>query len=257
MTSVFVFDIDGTLTEPRQPMSPGMAACLADLAHRHPVYLLTGSDWPKVLEQVPDWVRAEVRGIFTCAGAEFWMGDAQVYAKQATIPEELIGRFGELAKASPYPERFGNHVERRSGMVNVSVVGRNASDGERKAYRDYDDHTGERANIVATLTAEFPGFHYSVGGDISIDIAPDGWTKAQVLPDLLTWHPEAVITFFGDRMSVGGNDLPLAEALWALDSEHGAVGVSGPGETLMSIAEFLVEEMQWRSGAHEPWRQVA
>ena len=241
MTHVFVFDIDGTLTEPRQPMTPGMAAFLSDLALRYPVYLVTGSDWPKVLEQVPTWVRDDIRGIFTCAGAELWQNDQRVSAREVKFPDALIDTFRTLAAASPYPFRFGRHVERRTGMVNVTVVGRNADEAARKAYRAFDDAYGERARIVEELSAQFPDFSYAVGGDISIDIAPAGWTKAQVLPQLLEWHPDTPITFFGDRVCEGGNDLPLAEALWAMGDGHGAVNVSGPKETLESLAEILIE----------------
>ena len=78
MNFVFLFEIDGSLAEPGRPMSPGMAVSLFDLACRQPIYLFSAGDWDTVSAQVPNWLRAEVRGIFVAAGAEFWRRDRQM-----------------------------------------------------------------------------------------------------------------------------------------------------------------------------------
>ncbi len=241
MTSVFIFDIDGTLTAPRQPMSRSMADFMERFAGSAAVFLVTGSDWPKVCEQVPERVRRLCQGIFCCAGAEHWRDEQRIAHRPFEFPEDLIVRFTGLVNVSPYPYRLGRHVERRTGLLNVSVVGRNADRKARAAYRKYDDQTGERGWIVEQLRLHFPDFDYSIGGDISIDIAPRGWSKAQVLPTVLAEVPDAAIRFFGDRMEVGGNDLPLADALGALAGDHVAFAVAGPDDTQSRLAALTEE----------------
>ena len=49
----FLFDIDGTLTEPRQLMDSEFANWFKDWVSEHDVYLVSGSDLPKIQEQIP------------------------------------------------------------------------------------------------------------------------------------------------------------------------------------------------------------
>ena len=51
---------------------------------------------------------------------------------------------------SNFPLRTGLHIEERVGMINFSVVGRNATVGERKLYVKYDKEHNER-NVIADL----------------------------------------------------------------------------------------------------------
>jgi len=48
-----IFDMDGTLTEPRQPISNEMIEVLRKLPNSYKKYLVTGSDMAKVEEQIP------------------------------------------------------------------------------------------------------------------------------------------------------------------------------------------------------------
>lgn len=115
MSSVFLFEIDGSLAEPGCPLSAGMAATMFDLACRHPVYLLSGGDWREVSAQVPDWLRAEVQGIFVAVGAQFWRRDRQM-AVRAPFPHLVTrgnanGRVapGEWARAELLPWLRSSH----------------------------------------------------------------------------------------------------------------------------------------------------
>ena len=58
-------------------------------------------------------------------------------------------------------------------MINFSVVGRNATLGERKMYVEYDTNAKERTWIAkAFKKAKFPDIEAVVGGDTGIDIYP-------------------------------------------------------------------------------------
>ena len=115
-------------------------------------------------------------------------------------------------------------------MLNVSAVGRAATNDQRSAYHRWERTDGERARFAANIMQEFPGYEASVGGEISIDIVPKGWNKSVAKPEIENRHPNASIWFFGDRMGDGGNDQPLADALSA-DPRHAAIAVTSFGDT--------------------------
>lgn len=56
------------------------------------------------------------------------------------------------------PVMRGTFVEFRNGMINVSPVGRNASNEERAQYQKYDLENNVREKFVAALQKEFPDY---------------------------------------------------------------------------------------------------
>lgn len=231
MKTIYLFDVDGTLTPARQPMSNDFKQFFAKFCKQFPVYFITGSDRPKLDEQLPEDLRNAAHGIFTCAGTEFWRGENLVYQRHHEFDEDLVLALEEFIDYSPYVGRFGNHFEYRTGMVNVSVPGRNVSQDGRENYYHWDRAYGERQSFLKKLAKFFPDYSAAAGGQISIDISPKGWTKAQALPQLKKWYPQSRFVFFGDKMNPDGNDRPLADAIWADSSGSQAVSVSDPGET--------------------------
>jgi phosphomannomutase len=72
------------------------------------------------------------------------------------------------------PVKRGTFIEFRSGMLNVSPIGRNCSQEERDEFERYDSHHGVRAAMVAALKARFGdfGLKYSIGRQISFELLP-------------------------------------------------------------------------------------
>ncbi|MEM8750273.1 MAG: hypothetical protein AAGF28_08215 [Pseudomonadota bacterium] len=213
MKQVFAFDVDGTLTAPRQPIDKDFESSFRCFLRSNTVFLITGSDRGKISEQLPEDLMAMCEGLFTCSGAELWRGSDLVYRKRHSFPGRLIEAAEHFIDNSPYPVRCGNHIEPRPGMLNISVVGRNASLEQRRAYHDWERTQQERSMFVASLLAEFPAYEASTGGEISIDIVPRGWTKAVARAEIEKRVPGCAITFFGDKMDTNGNDKPLADEL--------------------------------------------
>ncbi|MEZ5870643.1 MAG: hypothetical protein R3D32_02130 [Nitratireductor sp.] len=232
MQHVLVFDVDGTLTASRRAMEPEFAALFLQLAAHHPVYLVTGSDCTKLCEQVPVAIRNVLKGAFCCSGNELWHNGKTVFSMSHSFPDDLSGFAMQLVDASRFPVRTGRHVEERTGTLNVSVVGRNAGEAERRSYVRHDTKFGEREAMIAAIEARFPDYEAHRGGQISIDISPRGWNKGRVAREILSRHPDARIDFFGDRISGRGNDEPLADALRALGPLHVIHEVRNPAETL-------------------------
>ena len=53
--------------------------------------------------------------------------------------------------SSKYPKRFGNHIEDRVGMINFSVVGRNADQEAREEYSSFDKEVNERTFVCVSV----------------------------------------------------------------------------------------------------------
>ena len=112
--------------------------------------------------------------------------------------------------------RTGLHIEERPGMVNFSIVGRNATMGERKLYVEYEKTYKEREIIAQQFEQQFPNLQAVVGGETGIDIFPKGKDKSQIVRD---FDPNDELHFFGDRMDRAGNDYPLKKIM--IDNDLG------------------------------------
>ena len=67
MNRIFIFDVDGTLTPSRLPMTKKFQDFFKEWCMRNKFYLVTGSDISKLQEQMCMY-DIEAEGIFTCCG---------------------------------------------------------------------------------------------------------------------------------------------------------------------------------------------
>ncbi len=242
METVFLFDVDGTLTPPRETMNLGFARFFRDFVASHPVYLISGSDFAKIAEQVDEDILLACSGVFGSSGAEFKIGDELVYRKHHDFHPAIREACRNYVDTSTYPWRFGNHIEERPGMLNVSAVGRFASLSERKKYHAWDGDAGERKVFADAINASGLGYEASAGGEISIDIVPAGWNKAVVKAEVMRRHPGAALAFYGDSMAEGGNDRPLALALEEAGAPHRAIAVHSWTDTWRELMRQVRHE---------------
>ena len=208
--NVYIFDIDGTLTPPRQKINKQFASFFASFCTQNAVFLATGSDYKKVKEQITKNIISKVDGIFTCMGNELWVNDEKVYFKELKIPAEVqLWLTGQLYESKYPKEKCGNiHFEHRTGMLNFSIVGRDISKDIRSEYSNWDKISKEREKIVKNFNKLFKHYNLEacIGGEISIDIQKIGSDKGQIF-DYLSFYKTKV--FFGDKCKPSGNDYSL------------------------------------------------
>ena len=204
----YIFDIDGTLTPSRMQIDPDFRAFMLIFAWEHDVYLVTGSDRKKTIEQVGDDLYNRAKRVYNCSGSDVYEGDKNVYRDQWELPLDVERFLNDEMDYSQFPIRNGNYIERRPGSVNFSILGRDEDPfNGRKEYVEWDKRTNERADIADRIRWQFPGLTVAVGGQTGIDIGPFGSDKSQILRD---FSQDDQIHFFGDRMEKGGNDHSLA-----------------------------------------------
>ena len=203
----FIFDVDGTLTPSRQGIDKRFAVWLRNFCLDNDVYLVTGSDKPKTVEQIGETIYNLCKCVYNCNGNDVWEKGKRVHTNEWTLPEDAHEWLSVQLTESDFSIRTGLHFEHRPGMVNFSVVGRNATLEQRAAYVDFEVWNGERRKIADAFNTMFPNLEAKVGGETGIDIAPKGADKSQILVD---FDDDDFIVFFGDAMHEGGNDYPLA-----------------------------------------------
>ena len=212
MKTKFIFDVDGTLTPSRGIIDLEFKEFFNTFCLMNDVYLVTGSDKPKTVEQISKQTYNLCDRVYQCSGSDVWQGDENILKSEWILPIEARHWLEQVLDDSDFNIRTGNHIEHRTGMINFSIVGRNANAEQRAAYVKSDDD-GERNYIARAFNNFFPNLQATVGGDTGIDIAPRDANKSQILRD---FNENDTIHFYGDAMSATGNDYPLAHALMDL-----------------------------------------
>ena len=234
MKTNFIFDVDGTLTPSRGHINLDFAIWFGEFCLTHTVYLVTGSDKPKTVEQVGEDIYNKCKRVYQCSGSDVWQSDENIIKSEWTLPIEARHWLEQALNDSDFSIRTGNHIEHRTGMVNFSVVGRNADSIDRGKYVRYEEENGERVHIAQAFNNFFPNLQATVGGETGIDIASRGADKSQILRD---FKENDTIQFYGDAMFEGGNDYPLAHALknFQLGFSHQVTGWENTWNKLKDI----------------------
>ena len=206
----FIFDVDGTLTPSRGVIDTDFKEYFNEFCRSNQVFLVTGSDKPKTVEQIGEDTYNLCHTVYNCNGNDVWRSNDHIRTSEWILPIKAKEWLTNQLTNSAFPLRTGLHFEHRPGMCNFSIVGRNADQEQRKKYRKWDLETEERVWIADRFNLCFPDLEAKVGGETGIDISPKGFDKSQVIHD---FDNEDETWFFGDAIYEGGNDEPLAKVV--------------------------------------------
>jgi len=205
----FIFDVDGTLTDSRQQIDLSFEVYMIKFCCKYDVYLVTGSDREKTVEQVGLDIYNRSKRVYNCSGADVYEKDHNVYKSDWKPSRKLINFLSDELEYSTFPHKTGNHIEHRPGGINFSILGRGEDSMKyRKEYVKWDINTTERILMSDRIKSEFPYLNIQIGGQTGLDISDSD--KSQILRD---FNSEDELVFFGDMMKEGQNDYPLAVAV--------------------------------------------
>ena len=227
-----------------------MLALLSALRHKCAIGFVGGSDLAKQQEQLGT-PALSVATLFDFCFAEngltaYRLG--QPLAASSFIAWIGERRYRELVDwvlvyiaGLDIPVKRGTFVEFRNGMVNISPIGRNASQAERVEFERYDRQHQVRATMIRALREQFPnlGLTYSIGGQLSFDAFPTGWDKTYCLRHLESEKERSgveytTIHFFGDKTYKGGNDYEIFE-----DRRTVGHAVNNPDDTMRELKKLF------------------
>ena len=207
----FLFDVDGTLTNAREPMNPEFSKFFGQWVVKtqeqgNEVFIVTGSDKEKTLRQIGLPMYRLMNGVFQNCANQLIVRNRVLYESPWAISAHLRLDLLILAEKSPWYKQDVVNIEERIGMANFATVGINASKQRRDAFALWDAATKERKNNIEWLSLRYPKLEFVSGGQTSIDIYPKGKDKSQALQ-----HMTGKTIFFGDKCFEGGNDYTIAK----------------------------------------------
>lgn len=211
-----LFDVDGTLTEPRKKISSTMKEHMEKLGKIITIGVVGGSDMNKQIEQLGNDVLHDYKYSFSENGLVAYC-DGKLLNSQTFINYIGNDNYNLFINDVLYylstidiPIKRGTFVEFRSGMINISPIGRSCSTTERNEFEAYDKIHNIRLNMINYLQNKYKHLNlkYSIGGQISFDVFPTGWDKTYCL-QFIDFNKYDEVHFFGDKTHEGGNDYEI------------------------------------------------
>lgn len=213
---LLLFDVDGTLTMPRGQIEADLEQFLyTTIKPKATIGIVGGSDLEKITEQLNgtrimdnfDLIYPENGLIQIANGQEVGRQSLQQHLGEQNL-QRFINFVLRYLGTIDIPVKRGTFIEFRSGMLNVSPIGRQCSRAERNQFEAYDREHNVRQSMINALKYEFSDIDltYSIGGQISFDVFPHGWDKTFCLRHATEYSTFKEIHFFGDKTDPGGND---------------------------------------------------
>ena len=252
MKNLILFDVDGTLTKSRLVIENPMIETLKKLKsiQNIDIGIVGGSDLSKQKQQLGDilnmfdWVFSE-NGLvafennvqFNCENIVNKLGNDSF-----TILINICLKY--LSKSKNSIKR-GTFIEYRNGMINISPIGRSCSQKEREQFFLEDKKEKYREKLIKKIKNEWEKYIYqnndcqiklcfSIGGQISIDIFPEGWDKTYCLQFVKEKYEN--IYFFGDKTDKGGNDYEIFNSNYTIGYK-----VENPEQTIKIIEKEILK----------------
>ena len=264
---IVLFDVDGTLTPPRQQITPSVIKMLKRLLaepHVTQIGAITGSPLLLMQEQLDPLFQSLTGGmgdlidLFPCNGTQHVIWDdieknfirisdvsmldelgRDAMQKLMLLLVELQFDFCRKFVALHGLPLAGGFVEYRGSLVNWCPIGRNASFQQRREFIGVDVQHDIRKYCLQQVEQKFSDrgltkkIDVVTGGQTSFDIYPAGWDKRFVLNHITkeyTW-------FVGDKCDPGGNDQEIYEFF----KPYGRAYKTGsPSETIKIVDQEII-----------------
>lgn len=259
---IVLFDMDGTLTPPREQFDKRLLSPLRELALYAEIGIVTGSDIDYLSSQMKTLIKfSELRyetHLLPCNGTKHYKppqrpDDSYELIYEKNMKESLgDGCFKQLmmillsAQESMCYNKIpltGHFISYRGSMINWCPIGRNANKDQREEFVKLD-----KSVFPSLRKREIDKISYKInlrcknkvvvklGGETSFDIYPEGWDKTYALkhfPDHTCW-------FVGDRCEEGGNDKEIYDELL---KEKRSFATNSTSKTI-NIINKIIEELK-------------
>ncbi len=207
---IVAMDLDGTLTQHKQPLDAGHIAALDKLRARYSLLMVGAGQVERIFNQMGRYP-IDIIGNYGMQYGEYNEKTGTVEMKRdinlaVSDKASVESRVTALRERYGFTEYAGDNVEYHpSGCLTFPLLGTRARQEDKLAF---DPSRVKRRAIYSEVCKTFPEYCVFVGGSSSFDMAPKPYNKYYAL-DLYCEgrglrHEN--ICYIGDDYGTGGND---------------------------------------------------
>ena len=211
-----LFDLDGTLTLPREKIQQDMIETLLEIKKQDnwQIGIVGGGTLEHMEDQLGEFIK-EIDYIFSENGTKTLYKNKLIFEEKIKdiIGNEAIKEIANFClkymSEVELPFKRGTFFELRTGLANICPMGRNCTYEERLFFVEYDEKHKILKKFRDELDANYSKKYnlvFSLGSSVSIDMFIEGYRK----PFCLQFIKNKDIYFFGDKTSPGGNDYEIS-----------------------------------------------
>lgn len=251
--SLIVFDLDGTLTETKSALKPGMSAALTRLLIEKKVAVIGGGSYKQFRKQFISHLDCprqlfENLFLFPTTATSFYRYDRgwkKVYAYSLSLAQKQKIRkavkevFNEIGYVPPR-KTYGKTLEDRGSQMSYSFLGQDVvaelgAEGIRLKKKWKKGNMPLKLKVASMLQRRLPEFEVRAAAFTTIDIVKKGIDKAYGIYQIEKYvHvPVKDMVFIGDALFAGGNDAAVKK------TGVQTIPVKGPRETMVVIRKIL------------------
>lgn len=206
---LIAMDLDGTLTQHKEKLSPEHRAILDDLSKKYKLIMVGAGQTRRIFEQMNHFP-IDIIGNYGLQYARYnkETGDLDTL-RDESFPvnrEDIEKKVNYFREKYGFTEYRGDNVEYHvSGCVTFPILGTKAIQEDKLAF---DPDRKKRRAFYGEVVDEFSAYNVFVGGSSSFDMAPKPYNKYYAL-DLYcreNGYTHDQVVYIGDDYGQGGND---------------------------------------------------
>lgn len=206
---VIAMDLDGTLTQHKQPLSVENKAALDALGKRYRLLMVGAGQVMRIFKQMEQYP-VDIIGNYGLQYATYNRDTATMdFHRDEVLPcdrESVEQRVTMLREKYGFTQFRGDNVEfHPTGCLTFPILGTKALQADKLAF---DPDRSKRRKIYADVVETFSDYCVFVGGSSSFDMAPKPFNKYYAL-DLFCREnglSHENVVYIGDDYGMGGND---------------------------------------------------
>ena len=203
------FDLDGTLTQHKTPLSEEHRQVLDQLGKKYKLLMAGAGMCQRIFNQMNQYP-IDIMGNYGLQYAEYNPETKDIEIKKNVVlpcdRESVDRRVTAMREKYGFTEYAGDNVEfHASGVVTFPLLGTKAKAEDKLAF---DPDRSKRRAIYDDVKEVFSDYIVFVGGSSSFDMAPAPYNKAYALAEYCKEHGIAhdEVVYVGDDYGLGGND---------------------------------------------------
>lgn len=206
---VIAMDLDGTLTQHKQPLNDANRETLIKLSKKYKLLMVGAGQVMRIFNQLEKFP-VDIIGNYGLQYGEYNSETGEMEIKRDLVfdcdRESVDARVTMMRKKYGFETFAGDNVEYHpSGCVTFPILGTKAVAADKLAF---DPDRSKRRKIYDDVVNTFSDYIVFVGGSSSFDMAPAPYNKYYAL-DLYCKEKGLThenVVFIGDDYGMGGND---------------------------------------------------